>query len=284
MKKLFRKAVPFLVIAIIIFAAVRCGGNNSNPVDTTPPVVNAGSGLEIPTYNTGGQIVKHMAYTLQYNEEHEQASWVAYYLTRTRLFGGVSRTDDFREDPLVTTGSAQLDDYKYTGYDRGHMAPAGDFTWSQSAMSESFFLSNMSPQRNSFNAGIWATLEGQVRGWANTGNDTLFIATGPILRAGLPKIGARNRLSVPEYYYKAIMRKNTTGLYTIAFLMKHENSSQPLSKFAITVDSLERATGIDFFSKLPVETQADIESRIDVSKWPGIVLSKYAIGRKGRAE
>lgn len=280
MMRFFKKAVPVLILIIIVLALIKCGGNNSNPVDTNPPVVSTGSGLEIPSYNTGGQIVKHTAYTLQYNEEHEQADWVAYYLTRTRLYGGVSRTDDFREDPLVTTGSAQLDDYKYTGYDRGHMAPAGDFTWSQNAMSESFFLSNMSPQRNSFNAGIWETLESQVRGWANTGNDTIFIATGPLLRAGLPKIGARNRLSVPEYYYKALMRKTTTGLYTIAFLMKHENSSQSLSKFAITVDSLERATGIDFFTKLPAETQADIESKIDVTKWPGIILNKTSLRRK----
>lgn len=267
-----------LVLVLLIIVIVKCSSKDNNPVEPIP--VTGVSGLEIPAYDNSDQIVKHTAYALQYNEDNEQPDWVAYFLTRNRLNGGISRTDNFREDPQVTTGSAQLSDYSHTGYDRGHMAPAGDFTWSQDAMSESFFLSNMSPQLHSFNAGIWETLESQVRTWAGAGEDTLFIAAGPILRSGLLTIGTRKKLTVPEYYFKAILRKSSTGLSAIAFLMKHESSSKPLSAFAITVDSLEKVTNINFFSKLPVSVQNDAESKIDLNKWPGITFSKNQLKKR----
>ena len=258
------------VLFITLFVIVKCGGGTNEPVPPTPS--STYSNLEIPIYSSSDQIVKHTAYSLQYNETHEQPDWVAYFMTQSRLAGVTSRTDDYRADPSITTGSAQLDDYKYTGYDRGHLAPAGDFSWSATAMTESFYLSNMSPQTHAFNAGIWEELESQVRSWANVSGDTLFIAVGPILRSGLPTIGARNKLTVPEYFYKTILRKTGSGYDAIAFLMKHENSSLPLSNFAITVDSLERVTNINFFSKLPEAVQSSVESGIDLNKWPNIML------------
>jgi len=269
MKKNINRLVVLFFIITVIFLLPRCG-KDDNPVESGDETVHS-TGLEIPAYNSTDQIVYHTAYTLQYNETYEQADWVAYYLTKDRLYGGVSRTNDYRADPSVTTESAQLSDYSGTGYNRGHLAPAADFTWSSTAMSESFYLSNMSPQIYAFNAGIWETLETWVRSWANASTDTLFIAVGPVLRSGLPTIGSRNKLAVPEYFYKAIMRKSTTGtLSAIAFLMKHESSSAAMATFAITVDSLEKITNIDFFSKLPASSQAEIESKIDTSKWPGI--------------
>ena len=107
-------------------------------------------------------------FILAYSEPHEQAAWVAYELTAQEVTGGVGRTDNFRSDHEIGTGSASLADYKGSGYDRGHLAPAGDMTWSRSAMSQSFFLSNMSPQLPAFNRGIWRSLESAVRGWAES--------------------------------------------------------------------------------------------------------------------
>ena len=105
-----------------------------------------GQDLSLPNINESDQIIQHSAYTLNYDEQHEQASWVAYILTSTHIRGTFNRTNDFREDYKVKTGSASLSDYKGSGYDRGHLAPAGDMKWSSTAMSESFFMSNMSPQ------------------------------------------------------------------------------------------------------------------------------------------
>jgi len=112
-------------------------------------------------------IVEHSAYSLGYNEDHDQATWVAYTLTGAQATSKLyERTDIFRDDPAVVTGSATLADYKGSGYDRGHLAPARDMTWSRTAMSESFYMSNMSPQIPGFNRGIWKQLESQVRQYA----------------------------------------------------------------------------------------------------------------------
>ncbi len=107
----------------------------------------------LPT-STTGQIVEHTYFTLSYSEDHEQAEWVYYELTPMLINGTQARTDNFRPDPKVSTVSAQLSDYKGSGYDRGHLCPAGDMKLNKTAMSETFYLSNMSPQEASFNRGI----------------------------------------------------------------------------------------------------------------------------------
>ena len=133
---------------------------------------------------SSGEIVKHTYYTLAYSEENEQAFWVYYQLTPENINGTQARTDDFRPDPAVSTGSASLEDYKYSGYDRGHLCPAADMTQNKTAMSETFFLSNMSPKLSGFNSGIWSTLEGKVREWALQYNK-LYVVTGPIFKNNL---------------------------------------------------------------------------------------------------
>jgi len=129
-----------------------------------------------PKTNKKDQVIKHVAYTLCYDENFEQAKWVAYLLTSKMCSNKEEeRTDNFREDPSVMTGSAVPNDYKKSGYDRGHLCPAGDMGWSEAAMSESFFMSNMSPQQPKFNRGIWKTLEMQVREWAKKETTTVTI-------------------------------------------------------------------------------------------------------------
>ena len=114
----------------------------------------------LPT-STTGQIIKHQYFTLSYSEPHEQAEWVYYKLTPQLINGTQSRTDNFRTDPMVTSGSAQLNDYKGSGFDRGHLCPAADMKINRDAMSETFYMSNMSPQHPSFNRGIWKKLKQQ---------------------------------------------------------------------------------------------------------------------------
>ena len=96
---------------------------------------------------------------MSYLETHEQAEWVYYRLNSNLVSGNVKRSNNFREDKSIRTGSANLSDYKYSGYDRGHLAPAGDMKSSNTGMSESFFMSNISPQTPSFNRGGWKKLE-----------------------------------------------------------------------------------------------------------------------------
>jgi endonuclease G, mitochondrial len=126
------------------------------------------------TIGQKGEIVSHSAIILAYNEEHEQAHWVSYKLTSQMLKGAAKRTDKFKEDPKVSTKSASPTDYRLSGYDRGHLAPAGDFTYDATAMAESFYMSNMSPQIPSFNRGIWKKLEDQVRFWAKENEKSIL--------------------------------------------------------------------------------------------------------------
>lgn len=209
-----------------------------------------------------GETVTHTYYSLAYSEDDEQAYWVYYHLTDDLIHGVESRTDDFREDPAVSTGSAALSDYKGSGYDRGHLCPAADMKLNRTSMSESFFLSNMSPQTASFNRGIWAKLEGQVRTWALE-YDGLYVATGGILAAFIDTIGP-NRVTVPERYYK-VLYSEKNGM--IGFVLPNEGSQLPLTHFVVSVDSVEVLTGIDFYPGLNDQLEQELERAVQLGAW-----------------
>lgn len=219
----------------------------------------------LPAIHKNDIIVEHVGYTLCYNEAHEQANWVAYELTAEKTNRVAERTNKFIIDPFVPTASASDEDYKGTGYDRGHLAPAADMGWSVQSMTESFYYSNMSPQVPSFNRGIWKKLEEQVRDWA-VENQKIEIATGPVLSHGLPVIGP-NQVSVPRYYYKVILDDLQPELKCIGFILPNEGSSFPLSHFAVSVDSVEKITGIDFFPSLPDTIEKDLEANLCLPCW-----------------
>lgn len=221
--------------------------------------------LHIPRLLEDMQLVHYLGFSLQYDEANEQARWVGYHLHAARLVKVASRTDNFRPDPQIITGTATNADYAKSGYDRGHLAPAGDMTWSDQAMRESFFFSNMTPQVPGFNRGIWKKLEDQVRNWVNDTTD-LVVITGPILHDGLPTIGP-NKVSIPEYNYKVLLRRTNNKYDGIAFVLPNASSSLPLSNFAITIDSLQQLSQIDFFYQLPDSLEYSIEHTLCIPCW-----------------
>jgi len=219
-----------------------------------------------PVYSQDDQIVEHEGYTLAYSESIEQAKWVAYKLTATNLSKKVAkRQDNFEEDPDVRSGSATLNDYKGSGYDRGHLAPAGDFSWSQLAMDGTFYLSNISPQVPDFNSGIWNRLEEKVRIWGAK-NKELFIVTGPIVEKGAKKIG-RSKVSVPQKYYKVILDISEPEIKAIGFILKNEASEKNFMEFAVTIDVVEKETGLDFFPMVPDDLEKKLEGSINKNLW-----------------
>ena len=221
--------------------------------------------LEIPFLKSDAPVVRHAGYAFQYAENHEQAYWVAYELTKKETEKAYSRTDNFIPDPFVKTGTAGQADYSGSGFDRGHLAPAADMGWSKQAMEESFYFSNMSPQAPSFNRGIWKRLEEQVRSWAIV-YDSVYVVTGPVLQEGLPTIGA-NKVSVPKYYYKVILDNTGKDKKAIGFLMANEASKGELTAFAVPVDRIEKETGIDFFNKLPDNFESKVEKELCLTCW-----------------
>ncbi len=217
--------------------------------------------LEIPFSN----VISHTGYSFSYNETHEQADWVAYELTKEKTKKMVKRKDHFRPDSAVKTGTATNKDYEKSGYDRGHLAPSADMCWSFTAMDESFYFSNMSPQNPSFNRGIWSKLEALVRSWAAE-NESIYIVTGPVLTEGLPTIGD-NKVSVPQYFYKVILDYTEPDIKGIGFILPNAASSESLQKFAVSIDSVENFTGIDFFPLLPDEQEKIIEKKLCIPCW-----------------
>ena len=212
-------------------------------------------------------IFEREGYAFGYSEIHEQPLWVIYKLTADELNGKrVGRTDDFRADPRVRTRSADPEDYKGTGYDRGHLAPAADMCWDKDVMSESFYMSNMSPQKPECNRGIWVELESQVRDFARREKE-VFIVTGPVFYSGKPvkSIGVNNRVSVPHAYYKVVYDL-TPPCKMIGFIIPNSGSNKKLQDFAVTVDVVEKETGLTFFPKLSAD-QAALKRTISISDW-----------------
>jgi len=220
---------------------------------------------ELPEIHSRDQIIKHLAYTVRYNEEHEQADWDAYRFIKSMTTNKYVRTNKFRIDPSVKTGSSNPSDYINTGYDKGHLTPCDDMRWSKQAESESFFMSNMSPQIHSFNAGVWKRLEGWV-GTCVDEYDTLYVVSGPILQPGLKTIG-KNKVSVPNYFYKVVLVYTHTEKKCIGFILPHKKSQKDLMTFAVSVDSVEKRTGINFFATLPDSIQNKLESILYKDLW-----------------
>lgn len=227
-----------------------------------------------PALRHGDEPVVHTGYWLVYAEDYEQAAWVAYELSPSRLSRSAERTDRFIPDPAIKTGSATATDYARSGYDRGHLAPAADMAWSEKAMAESFYFSNMSPQVPGFNRGIWKQAEEQVRRWAS-GTEKLFVVTGPVLRPGLPVIGP-NRVAVPELYYKVVLDHSAGHPRVLAFLMPNRASGEDLQSFVVPVDSVEKITGLDLYAELPDELERKLESEVCLPCW------NWESGKKSR--
>ncbi len=214
------------------------------------------------------QIVRHKYYALGYLEEHELAEWVAHELTREQIQAkNVNREDNFRADPKVKTSSAHVNDYRGSGYDRGHLVPVGDRNFSFEAMDETFYLSNIAPQVHAFNGGIWRELEELTRDWAYKFKK-VYVVTGPILtQKRMNRIGS-NRVTVPAAFYKVILDISEPELKGIGFIIPNEKSEGLLQNFAVSIDEVEQQTGIDFFPELLEDKlEKKLESQFDNKLW-----------------
>lgn len=218
----------------------------------------------LPT-STTGQVIHHEGYSLSYSEPHEQAEWVAYELKKEHLSNSNFKRPYFEIDKAVKTGAADWRNYRNSGYDRGHLCPAGDRKYSKEAHDETFLTSNISPQRNEFNSGIWNRLEQKVRYWASK-YDGVFVVTGGVLKGPMETIG-QEKVAVPKHFYKVLIDVNTGEPKMITFLIPHEPSNKPLHEFVVSVDSLEALTGIDFFPELEDDVEDRLEASSDYKAW-----------------
>ena len=225
-------------------------------------------GIEIPniTEERSDRVITHKGYTVSYNYDWKIPNWVAYELTDWEVQGEVPRYDRFKPDPMVPQGmTATTNDYKHSGYDRGHMAPAADMKWDEQVMKESFYLSNICPQNPNLNGGVWKDLEEQVRDLASQ-KGKIFVVCGPIVNDISNTIG-ENKVVVPQAFYKVLLQEENGKIYTIGFVYENVSGRKPMSTYAMTVDEVEKLTNIDFFPSLPNKIKNKVESEVDFSKW-----------------
>lgn len=254
-------SINMFIFLLLIFLCIACFVKYQNHHTNSITKLESKNYTDYNFYPTTyqGNLVKHTYYTLSYSEQHEQAEWVAYRLKPEYLIKKTARKDNFKCDPLIKTGSAEISDYRNSGYDRGHLVPSADMIFSEQANAETFYLSNISPQVDSFNRGIWKKLEEQTRNYVYQRGE-LFIITGPVLTHSLKEIGT-NGVDVPHYYYKIIADIDSSTIKTVAYLLKNEKSALELEQFIVSIDSIETMTHLDFFYEFPDSLEAIFESQ-----------------------
>ena len=222
--------------------------------------------------STPSQVVNYEGYSLSFNSKMHIPNWVAWELTGKETNGTEPRKDNFRSDDNVM-GSAEQWDYSYSGYDRGHMAPAGDMKWSKKAMDESFFMTNMCPQAKTLNTGAWKRLEEKCRQWAEI-DSAIIIVCGPILTDPIEEFIGDSRVAVPQRFFKVILSPYVDTPRGIGFIMPNGKVPGGMQASAVSIDEVERITGLDFFSSLPDEIENEVESQCRFHYWSTLKKKK----------
>lgn len=224
--------------------------------------------LEIPSpiKDKPEQILRRMGYTVSYNKDTRLPNWVAWHLTADRLEGNAKRQQKaFHEDEEVAAPRATDWDYYNSRYDRGHMCPAGDNKWSKEAMWQSFLFTNICPQNPNLNRGDWNEMENMCRKWAKEYGD-IYVVCGPILYKGKHKTIGKNKVTVPEGFFKVVLCMRGTPK-AIGFIYKNEAGDRPKGDYVNSVDEVERITGYDFFPSLPDKVEKKVEAKADAAEW-----------------
>ena len=224
------------------------------------------SALDNLAYGVPGpcdKVVDREGYALGYKAAWKTARWVMYRLTDDEVVTQVARRSDvFAPDPLIPNGP-QLDDYRGSGYDRGHLAPAADMKWSRQAMTECFYLSNMVPQDRGNNSGIWNEIENTVRGFA-CAEGSVFVVTGPVTPDPPALSIGKGRVAVPTELWKVVYDE-TPPKKMIGFVVPNRNVKGKPRDYACSVEEVERRTGLKFFPKL--SGKDSLKTSFDASAW-----------------
>lgn len=257
--------MAFVALALIIFISWKlCASDNEKP--NSPQIDKSFDLTYVATDSTlQQQIVNYPGMTISFNERMHVPNWVAWELTGKETEGTIARSNKFYNDPDVN-GCPETYDYTYSGYDRGHMAPAGDMKWSRESMEASFSLANICPQVKSLNTGTWKRLEEKCRNWAKI-DSAIVIICGPILNDPIREYIGDTRVAVPKRFFKVILSPYADKIRGIGFIMPNDKVLGGLQKCAVTIDEVERVTGYDFFSALPDEIENEVEQQCDFHYW-----------------
>ena len=210
-------------------------------------------------------VLHRMSYVASYNQELLIPNRVAWHLTADHTDGDVARDNEFYEDIEVPSPRATNEDYRRSGWSRGHMCPAGDNKWDEKAMQESNLLTNICPQNPELNSGVWNVIERNCRKWAKKYGD-IYIVCGPVLLNREHETIGTNKIVVPEAFFKVVLRMNPEPA-AIGFVIRNNEGKKKRDQFVNTVDDVERITGYDFFSSLPDDIEDVVEAKASINDW-----------------
>ena len=223
----------------------------------------------LPALSPGEEVITHPGHSLVWSAEHQQPKWTAHIVTHDIMSGNLARIDTFLPDPEVF-GSDLFSNYWNSGYDRGHMVPSADMRWSKDAMVATYYYSNISPQRPELNRGTWAELEDWGRRYVHYSGERVFVVTGPVFANGLPQlpsVSGKEHVSVPKFFFKALADLDGDDVKGIAFVMQNGVNDGPPISYAVSIDSVEKITGLDLFASVSDEVEVRIEAMHVIKPW-----------------
>ena len=274
MNKLYTTII--LVLLVALYFAFGQGQENE-----VPPLQKKETSLSVDTGNVRYEIsrstkeraeilLEQYSYTVSYNPDLCIPNWVAWELNAEKLVERESRNSKFVPNPKLSEDMAvTTKEYTGSGWDRGHMCPAGDNKYHWRAMNESFYMTNICPQNHNLNRGDWKELEEACRRWAEV--EPVYIVCGPI-NYRTPKygyIGKAFKIRIPDAFFKVVLTGMQSGKpRAIGFIYKNEAGNSKRDKYVNSVDEVERIASMDFFSALPDDVERYVESEYNLSDWP----------------
>lgn len=306
------KISAFVITAVFSIALASCsdddnnGSGSASGINTNKNIATPGyaevSRLEFPKIKGGKSIILKyysgdtygLNYCVEWDTEKKSQRWSCYIMVDHHHYnndrqhtytGNAGRYDpktnpgkhpnepQYPFDPQLNAEYRWSDDLFWrSGYDHGHICPSADRQYSKEANYQTFYMTNMQPQRNAFNAKLWAVMEQKVRNWApkNIG-DTLFVCKGGTIddeKQILTRI--QGKMIVPKYFYMALLLKKNNLYSAMAFWAEHidaDHSNDNLRQYVISIDELEERTGIDFFCNLPDDIENKVENKVAYNYW-----------------
>ena len=284
MKKLFKEYWLTIITLLLLAIAAFCSTSNSlfvsnnglktpqfTKVDSHNDIINNSQSLHDidipdPLKDVSEQILYRKNYIVSYNKDTKIPNWVAWHLTAEHISGNSKRLGNaFHEDTEVPYPRATNQDYKGSGWSRGHMCPAGDNKWNSDAMYESFLLSNVCPQNQNLNSGVWNQIEMSCRKWAQKYGD-IYIITGPILLNKTHETIGTSNIVVPDAFFKVVVCLSGEAK-GIGFICRNTNGSRKKDNYVNSISQIERVTRINFFPHLAPDLAAKIKSQDNLSAW-----------------
>lgn len=272
--KLVKTLLPLLLLLMLLVAQKYLVSSdedeNSTPSQTETPASLPEGDVSLPVAPPCSTdiLIEHEGFCLLYDVKTMCPRWVAWELTAEETKGNVSREGiDFKEDAKVPKECRVISsDYNGGHYGRGHMCPAGDMKWSQQAMQDCHYMTNICPQTAELNKNWWEHLERACRQWARQ-YGSIQIVCGPVFSESPKRFGRKHRMAVPIAFYKVVLSLKAGDEKAIGFLYANDDSPQPMEEAVCSVDEIERVTGIDFFSSLPDEQENVLEAMTNLRAW-----------------